>query len=211
MSLPMGIRVVYLRHGQTDLNLEHRMQGSTDAPLNDRGRTQLTRAAARLAGETFDAVYTSDLLRARHSAELALAGNGPEPRVDPRLREQDLGSWEGEIWFDLAELFSKEAFRRFMGDIDYAPGGGETRREVRTRLRAFLTDLVAEHSPGDTVLVVGHGGPLFVLLHDVLDIPYSSEKRFYGSNGGVSEFLYLEDHWQLVSFNETHFQGDATS
>jgi broad specificity phosphatase PhoE len=209
MSPGPDLRLVYLRHGETDLNREHRMQGDTDAPLNETGRAQVAAAAKRLRGEKIAAVYSSDLLRARESAEAAVADHDLTVRTDPRLREQRLGDWEGDIWHELTEAYGADAIERFLGDLEFAPPGGESRREVRDRVREFLEDLLESHGDGETVLVVSHGGPLFVLLHEVLDLPYSRRKRFYGANGSVSVFLHGSGGWQLVSFNETWFQGIA--
>lgn len=206
-----NLRLLYLRHGETDLNRRHLMQGDLDEPLNELGRKQIVAAAKRLEGENISAVYSSDLIRARETGEIAAAPHGLPVTADPRVREQSLGTWEGKNWFKLEELFGEDARNRFLGDLDFAPEGGESRRQVRDRIRSFLDDLVKKHTDGETVLLASHGGPLFVLFHDVLDLPYSPRKRFFFANGGLSTFLYTNTGWQLVSFNETWFQAESNN
>ena len=199
-----GTRLLYLRHGETDLTVRHGMQGISDLPLNARGREQAARAAERLAGEGIDVIYASDLRRARESAEIVAGRTGGEVATDPRLREQDLGDWEGLSWPDLATEVGSDALDRFLGDFDFGPPGGETKRALSERVCPALDEL-ARTQRGTTVLVVSHGGPLMVFMHAVLAIPFGRKKRFYPSNAGLSEFGRMDGHWTLVTFNETSF------
>ncbi len=141
-----------VRHGQTDWNLEGRMQGQSDIPLNQVGLAQAGEAAERLAGTTFAAIYSSDLLRARVTAEIIAAPHGLAVRVDPRLREICQGEWEGQHYLPLVQ-----AYQRLESPQDnHRAAGGETVREVAERVRAGLEEIAAAH-PGERVLVVSHG------------------------------------------------------
>ncbi len=197
-------RLLYLRHGETDLNREHRMQGVPGISLNDHGREQLCRAADRLIGEGITTIVSSDLDRAKESAAIVADRLGLPVAIDPRLREQDLGEWEGKSWPRLAEFFSEDEVERFICDLDFAPPGGETKRSVLTRITAAFDDLRVAH-PGETVLVVSHGGPLLVITYEVLRIPFTERNRFYGLNGSLTEFEFTEGLWRLVTLNEIHF------
>lgn len=143
------------RHGETDWNRELRIQGSSDIALNELGRDQARALAGELAAVELDAIYTSDLVRARETAEAVAAAHGLDVRVDPRLRERSFGSWEGLTREDIAEF--PEGSRH----------DGESDDEVRARVLAAIEDIAAEH-PGRQVLVVSHGGALNTLWHHAI-------------------------------------------
>jgi broad specificity phosphatase PhoE len=144
------------RHGETDWNRELRVQGTSDTELNALGRAQAAELAQELAETELDAIYSSDLSRARETAEIIAATRGHDVRVDPGLRERDFGSWEG--------LTREEIDTRF---ADHEQHDGETYEQVRARMLATAHKLVAAH-PGETVLVVSHGGALNALWHDAV-------------------------------------------
>jgi broad specificity phosphatase PhoE len=197
----MTVRLAILRHGETEMNSRALMQGyGADYPLNERGRRQAERAAARLTGAGITAIFSSDLPRALETAEIVAAEVGHEVRCDPRLREQDIGDWEGRSWPDV----TAEEVRAMRGDLDFAPGGGESRRQVRDRVRPLIAEL-AGGTGGDYPLVVSHGGVLIAMMHDLLDIHCSPRPRFYGSNCGLTEFVWDGDVFRLTTFDETHY------
>jgi broad specificity phosphatase PhoE len=119
--------------------------------------------------------------------------------TEPRLREHDLGDWEGEPWLELPPD-EREAY---IADLDFAPPGGETNREVLARVTEFREEIRGAHA-GEAVLIVSHGGPLFALMHDVLELPWTPRQRFYPTNGGISEFAWQNGGWRLLTFDETH-------
>jgi 2,3-bisphosphoglycerate-dependent phosphoglycerate mutase len=135
--------LLLVRHGETDWNAEGRLQGHTDRPLNDYGRRQATELAERLAGETIDAIYTSDLSRARETAEIVAARLGLPVLVDAGLREKDWGTWEG--------LTGDERVT-----VDLV---GESTEDHRERVMRAVRQIVGRH-PGGRVVVVTHGGSL---------------------------------------------------
>jgi len=207
VSEPTGeFRLLLVRHGETDANREFRMQGVSDMSLNEEGRRQLECTAARLADEEIHAIYASDLARAIESAEPIAMRHGLTVRTDPRLREQNLGDWEGDVWFDLPEIYGQDALDAFMGDLDYGPPGGETKREVLERFHDAVLDIGARHE-GETICIVTHGGPLMVFAYDAMRIPFGRENRFYAANGSLSELVRMDGFWRLVTLNEVHFLG----
>ena len=133
--------LLLVRHGETDWNAEGRLQGHTDTPLNDYGRRQAGRLADELAGGAFDALYSSDLSRARETAEILGGRLGLPVELDPGLREKNWGSWEG--------LTSTER-----DAVEYV---GESTAAHRERTLETLLAIGARH-PGGRVLVVTHGG-----------------------------------------------------
>jgi 2,3-bisphosphoglycerate-dependent phosphoglycerate mutase len=146
------------RHGETDWNREFRIQGSSDIELNELGLEQARALASELAGVEIDAVYTSDLSRARATAEIVAAAKGLEVRLDARLRERSFGSWEG--------LGREEIVSRREASEQH---DGETDAEVRARVLAAAEAIAAAH-PGEQVLVVSHGGALNTLWHHALGV-----------------------------------------
>ena len=145
--------LLLVRHGETDWNRELRIQGSSDTALNATGRAQALELARDLADVPFDAVYSSDLGRARETAEIVVADRGLDVRLDAALRERNFGSWEGLTRAEIADRFP-----------DLEQHDGETDDDVRERVLAAVDRIVAAH-PGKEVLVVSHGGALNALWH----------------------------------------------
>ena len=145
------------RHGETDWNSERRWQGHADQPLNARGREQARALAAELAERSIDAVYSSDLLRARETAEIVAEQLGLEVRVDPALREVDVGSWSGLVHTEI-EASDPDGFRRWQ-DGGKGWEHGESYEEMGARVVAAVVSIAAAH-PDETVLVVSHGGSI---------------------------------------------------
>jgi broad specificity phosphatase PhoE len=135
--------LLLVRHGETDWNAEGRLQGHTDRPLNDYGRQQAKDLAERLADEGADAIYASDLARAKETAEILGARLGLPVVIDPNLREKNWGSWEG--------LTGDERI-----GVEYV---GESTEEHRDRVMRAVR-LIVERHPGQRVIVVTHGGSL---------------------------------------------------
>jgi broad specificity phosphatase PhoE len=136
--------LLLVRHGETDWNAEGRLQGHTDRPLSDYGRRQARRLGEELEGEELEAIYSSDLARARETAEIVGERLGLPTVLDPDLREKDWGTWEG---LDALERDRVE----FVGE--------STEAHQERMLRALRR--IAERHPGDgRVLVVTHGGSM---------------------------------------------------
>jgi broad specificity phosphatase PhoE len=155
--------ILLARHGETDDNREPiRVQGFRDTPLNDTGRSQAVELAERVADQGVASLWSSDLSRARETAEIVAARIGLEPRLDPRLREANRGDWEGKLFIDIErdEPERYAAWRR-AGEAWRFPGG-ESLREQMDRVGAALDDVsAAGRLPA---LVVCHGGSIRVTL-----------------------------------------------
>ncbi len=148
--------IVLVRHGETDWNRDHRVQGHTDVPLNQEGRRQARALADLLDGHVFDAVYSSDLSRALETATILAEPRSLQVRTRAALREKDFGTWEG-----LTRSEVRERFR------DRRPGGrgdAETTEEMAARTVDAILGIASAHS-GETVLVITHRGPLRAALH----------------------------------------------
>jgi len=155
--------LLLIRHAESVWNAERRWQGRADPPLSERGMEQARRLAESLAEAAIDRVIASDLQRALATAREVAAQHGVELRSDPRLREHDVGRWEGRRRQEI-EDFDAEALARFdAGDLDARAGGGESRAEVRDRVRAAMTE-IARESRGLRVAVVTHLGVIRSLV-----------------------------------------------
>lgn len=149
--------LLLVRHGETDWNAERRFQGHADTPLNERGRAQALALADELTGEGIALVYTSDLARARETAEIVAARLDAEVLSLRELREIDVGEWEGLTWPEIEERYPEGA--RSWHDTGSGWETGETYEELGERVVAALRRIAADH-PAERVLVVAHGGTI---------------------------------------------------
>jgi broad specificity phosphatase PhoE len=143
------------RHGETDWNRDHRVQGHTDVALNAAGRAQADALADSLDGTRIDAVYSSDLSRAVETADAVARRHGLDVVVDTDLREKNFGSWEGLTDVEIADRFPDSVRGRW--------GDGESTEDVAARVLPAIERIRARH-PGESVLVVSHGGPIRIIL-----------------------------------------------
>lgn len=153
------MRLYFIRHGETDWNLEGRLQGQRDIPLNDLGRVQAEEAGRRLQGlvaqpEDLDYV-ASPMSRTRETMEILRAAIGLHPtayRIDERLREITFGAWEGLTWKQVRKAHPDAAQARERDKWGYVPPEGESYAMLADRVRSILDDIAR-----DTV-IVSHGG-----------------------------------------------------
>ena len=163
-------RLLLLRHGRTAWNLERRVQGQTDVPLDEVGRAQAQAVAPLIAEMEPQFVVSSDLARARVTAEQIAAASDVLPTVDQRLREFDLGLRAGMRLADYAEENADEyaAFRS--GRYDVVPGG-ESREQLEARFVPALREALSSVEPGGLGVVVAHGAALKVAVGALLGWP----------------------------------------
>jgi probable phosphoglycerate mutase len=200
--------VLLVRHGETVWNVERRMQGGTDVPLSDVGRAQARALAARLRGAPPVRIVSSDLVRARETADVVAAACGVEVVVEPRLREQHLGAWEGRTFAEVAASDPETAARFRAYDPDARPAGGETRRELAARVAAGF-EAHARPDGSSPLLVVSHGGALQTLLYRVLGLPLSTPRRFTLPNTALSTLVWSGGAWHVVTLNDVaHLPAD---
>jgi broad specificity phosphatase PhoE len=161
------------RHGETDWNRDGRWQGHSDTPLNEEGRRQARELAEQLDG--VDAVYSSDLARARETAEIVAERLGLDVHPDPRLRERGFGAWEGlnsaEIERDFGEAHARWRSGEGLGADDAEPFDA-----FAARVHAFLEDVLRLH-PDENVLVISHGGSIRVIHALATGLDYVRDHR----------------------------------
>jgi len=201
-------RLLLVRHGESEYNSAHRFAGHIDIGLTDTGRQQAQRLRHRLVGERIDAVYCSDLQRARLTAEAALEGRNLAVTVCPELREIDYGDVDGLPFAEIKRLHPDLAAKISGSDLDMAFPGGETFLEFVSRVDSFMEKL-AGHASGDSVLVVAHGGPLRSLLCSLLSIGQASWWRFRIDNASLTIVDTYPQGAILSQLNETRYLVDA--
>jgi broad specificity phosphatase PhoE len=149
--------ILLARHGESDWNRDGRWQGQADRPLTDRGLAQARSLADRLSEIELDAVYASDLRRARDTADIVARARRLEVHTLPGLREVDVGSWSGLTREQVQRRFP-DAYRRWTAG-DEGWDEGETYEQMSARVVSAILELAANHA-GGRVLVVAHGGSI---------------------------------------------------
>lgn len=205
----MSTRVIFVRHGETVWNREGRCQGSSDIPLSEIGLEQAEALAAVLGRETVAAIYSSDLIRARQTAD-AIAGRHRLPvTTDARLRELNQGELEGR---SLKEMLAgqPDLLKRWMDEpADVCMPGGESLRAMQARAGRALEEIIRRH-PDQTVIVVGHGLCTRSLLCRMLEIDLNRFRIFRLDNASISETECNARGIVLVRVNDTHHLGRKT-
>ena len=194
-------RIILLRHGETAWNLEGRYQGHLDSPLTPRGESQARALARRLAGVEFAALYSSDLGRASRTAVVISQSTNHEVRPDPRLRERHLGIFQGLLKSEIKQKLAGE-YRLFKtAGPDHAMPDGESPRQSAERSLACLEELARQH-PGETIVVVAHGGTISALLRHTLGIPLGTPRRFERFNASWNVFTWDDGKWRLETWGD---------
>jgi len=196
-------RICIVRHGETTWNAEKRIQGQIDIGLNALGLTQATAAANWLSRQPMAAMYSSDLLRARQTAERIAVSLSLLPTLRPEFRERRYGLFEGLTYDESRARYPAEyqAFER--RDPDFViPQGGESLRQLYDRVRTGLQRVATEHQ-GATVLVVTHGGVLDIVNRLVRGTSLSRPRDFLIPNAGISWVSLCGERWALDTWGGT--------
>ena len=174
-------RLFLVRHGQVEGHEEKRYNGQVNVPLTPLGREQSARVRVYMTGISVDAVYSSDLDRSFHCAELIAQAHNLEIVTDAALRELHVGDWEGRTWAELHEAYPDDWQARLKDLVNFQVPGGESLQDAANRIRPTLTKIIKEHVGGNVVLVA-HGGVNRIILLDAIGAPlqqaFSIEQDF---------------------------------
>ena len=197
--------LIVMRHGETDWNRQHRFQGQIDVPLNATGRAQAERLAQRLADEAFDVVVSSDLQRARSTAELAAGGR--DIVSEPLWREQSFGVLEGLDAPTIIERHPQLWAHWLRQDADYALPEGESVRAFHARVLQALQRLVQQH-PGAKVAVFTHGGVLDMLWRAARTLPLHGPRLCDIPNTGINRMQWRDGVLRILQWGDAaHLDG----
>lgn len=200
-------RIIAVRHGETAWNAETRLQGQLDIPLNRRGLEQARRAGQALLHDAPDHLYSSDLSRARQTAEAIGSATGLSVLTDRRLRERCFGILEGNTYAEVEQRWPDEALRWRQRDSTWGPKDGETLTDFYERSVGVFTDLARRH-PGQCLVVVAHGGVLDCLYRAASRIALDAPRTWELGNTGVNRLLYTGAGFTLVGWGDLHHLDD---
>jgi 2,3-bisphosphoglycerate-dependent phosphoglycerate mutase len=206
---PALTELLFIRHGETDWNVQQRFQGQLDVPLNATGHAQAQRMAAKLAHEPHDLLFSSDLQRAWQTATPLAAAWQRTIQPLPAFREQAFGVLEGLN----ATMVREQHPTLWQGWLahraDFELPGGESTRRFYARITAALAELTAAHA-GKRIAVVTHGGVLDMLWRHLHLASLDGQRICPIPNTGINRLRWVDGQLQLVSWaDDAHLQPSA--
>jgi probable phosphoglycerate mutase len=199
--------ILAIRHGETDWNAQQRLQGHTDIPLNAKGLEQARRLAEALHDQTLHAIYSSDLSRAKATAEALARRAGLVVGQEPALRERGFGSFEGLTYAEVEQRWPDEAERWRRRDLSFAPPGGETLPQLHERCVQALLKLARAHA-GQTIALVAHGGVLDTWYRAASRAGLQAPRTWQMPNAAINRLMVADEGLMLVGWNDSqHLEG----
>ena len=204
-------RIIAVRHGETAWNVDARIQGQLDIPLNEKGRWQAQRLARALAAsEPMAALYSSDLLRAWDTAQSIATTSGLVVVTETGLRERAFGQFEGKTFVELEDSWPQETLRWRQRDPDWAPAGGESLLEVRGRVLETVETLAARHM-GEQIVLVTHGGVLDAMYRAAAGLDIRAPRTWQLGNASINRLLWTPESLTVVGWSDTsHLEDEWT-
>lgn len=193
--------LVLVRHGETAWNVEGRIQGHLDVPLNEIGVGQATAVGRRFRTESFEAIYSSDLIRAFRTASPVVANPEVDIFRDQRLRERNLGVLQG-LTSDEGMRTQPAAWKAFKSrEADLPLSGGESLGEFSSRVTGFVEDMLDKHA-GGRLLIVTHGGALDAAYRHASGMPLAGVRDFPIYNASVNVISHDGRRWKIESWGD---------
>ncbi len=193
------LRILLVRHGETDWNRDRRIMGQEEIGLNETGRFQALALKEGLSRFPLDAVYSSPVLRAKETATILTEERDLEPVFDERLVEVNYGEWVGKTFTEVKETPGFIPYFQRL-ETPVAPGG-ETLFQVRDRAMSFIQQMKLAH-PDHTLLVVSHADWIKCLLMEILGISFANIWRFRIDNVSVSLYETEENLDRVICINQ---------
>ena len=184
--------IILIRHGETEWNSQKRMQGHSNSDLSEVGRGQIQALGELMKNVSFDHIYSSDSLRARQTAEAITQYSGHTLQFDQRIREKNLGVFEG-LTSTEAKGRHPEVYRLFKtAGANYVIDEGESTQQLLERALEFIEEIRLRH-PQERVVMVTHGGVVRVLMKYALGLSIDSPTRFIIKNTGIFGLIWNEN------------------
>ena len=185
--------IILIRHGETEWNSQKRMQGHSNSDLSSVGQAQIQALGQWMKNVPFDHIYSSDSLRAKQTAEAITQFSGNELKIDLRLREKNLGVFEG-LTSEEARERHPEVFGLFKtAGSKYVIDEGESTQQLQDRALEIVDEIRIKHLE-ERVLLVTHGGFIRVVMKHSLGLSLEKPTRFLIRNTGVFRLVW-EDKW----------------
>jgi len=203
--------ILLVRHGTTTFNETDHLQGQIDNPLNQKGRAEAARLAARLKCENLDAIFSSPLQRAIETATIVNRFHDLPLTLVPEFSEINLGEWEGLNYSEVRMQFP-EIHQRWINDPDFPIPGGESFNTVCARTQTGLERILQDNRKH--ILITGHASVNRAILSNLLQLNPAAARHFRTGNAALSRLLLLENsrqQWAVVDFwNSTSHLGNAS-
>lgn len=201
-------RILAIRHGETAWNVDTRIQGQQDIGLNAQGHWQARQLGLALRQQALCAVYTSDLARARLTAQAIVQARADSAQPAPPLlthaglRERHFGQFQGQTFQDIEARWPEEARRWRQRDPAWAPAGGESLLQLQARVLATLNELAARHL-GEQIVLVAHGGVIDTLYRAATGLALDAPRTWVLRNTAINRLLWTPDSLTLVAWSDT--------
>ena len=184
--------IILIRHGETEWNSQKRMQGHSNSDLSEVGRGQIQALGELMKNVSFDHIYSSDSLRTRQTAEAITQYSGHTLQFDQRIREKNLGVFEGLTSTEAKERHP-EVYSLFKtAGANYVIDEGESTQQLLERALEFIEEIRLRH-PQERVVMVTHGGVVRVLMKHALGLSIDAPTRFIIKNTGIFGLIWNEN------------------
>jgi len=202
--------ICFIRHGETTWNAERRMQGHIDIPLNTAGMGQAKRLATALTQtkHSFDAIYSSDLERALHTANAVANALSLAVQTTPQLRERNVGQLQGLLLSEAPVLLPEIWQSHIARELDHDLGGGESIRAFHQRMQGVLELLLRQHR-GQSILAVSHGGSLDMIYRIVTQQALDAERVAVVPNTSLNWITHDGSVWSIQRWADTSHLSES--
>lgn len=202
------ITFYFIRHGRTLWNHSGRYQGITDVPLNDIGKKQAVLTAQRLKDISFDEIISSDLVRARETAEAIAELHGKDVRVMKAFQELSFGDWEGLTFEEIERKWPGMIAEMYHHPDTLRLPHGESFGDLQKRTMAALKDIISE-GDNKTYAIISHGAAIRTILCGLLEIPLDRSWNFSLGNAGITCMTHYIGDRSILNFhnNVEHLEG----
>jgi probable phosphoglycerate mutase len=203
-------RICFVRHGETTWNVERRMQGHIDIPLNTTGMAQAKRLANALMQNkySFNAIYSSDLERALHTANAVANALSLAVQTTPQLRERNVGQLQGLLLSEAPVLLPEIWQSHIARELDHDLGGGESIRAFHQRMQGVLELLLRQHR-GQSILAVSHGGSLDMIYRIVTQQALDAERVAVVPNTSLNWITHDGSVWSIQRWADTSHLSES--
>ncbi len=190
------IKLILIRHPETDWNKQKRYMGSADIPLNNKGKKQARIISGYFKNENISVIYSSKLKRALETAKFIAKSHNLKVKQDERLNEIDFGGWEGLTFEQIQKKHPGLAREYLLKPQNIKIPGGESFSEFKNRISAFLEEVLAKEK--GNVAIVSHGGVNRVIICELLKIPFSHLWQIK-QDGGAINTIEIYDNTNVIS------------